>query len=254
MADTTCANRGYLYIGAERFHTLLQALRTETARQLDERMADVEAGIDVRDYQQLAMMINEAIPLSLDIREGFMRALADVLACFADGATFNIDEPMRLDPIDDRTTSEPTADSAAAPSAADAKRGLRHYGMRKAKEPDFDFYSGSLDDLVALGFIPRERFPGEPGQPLTKVSLRPAGVSSARTYWHLEPGYVTVSRTASGRYQMRVAIPYEVREARAEARELIRSYGVERCRLALYAMKPQQPRLSHLRLAWSAGA
>lgn len=99
----------------------------------------------------------------------------------------------------------------------------RHFCMRKVEEPASDFYSGSLDDLVSLGFVPREKFPGEPGQPVTKVAVRPKGVSSARTYWNREPGYAEIARSASGRYQMRVTISDEERAKRERARSQRRS-------------------------------
>jgi hypothetical protein len=95
--------------------------------------------------------------------------------------------------------------------------------MRKVEQEEHDFYSGSLDELAALGFMPREAFPGQPGRPLTSVSIRPAGVTKPKNCWHREPGYISVSRTASGRYQMCVAVSeleQRRRLARREASEL----------------------------------
>jgi hypothetical protein len=91
--------------------------------------------------------------------------------------------------------------------------------MRKVELDEHDFYSGSLGDLVALGFAPRDAFPGQPGRPLTSVSIRPAGVAKPRDCWHREPGYIEIRRGASGRFQMRVAVSELERRRRAARRE-----------------------------------
>lgn len=74
---------GNLRAGAERFRDLMKALRDETER-----------GTDLSDLnlKALGTLIEDCLPnQDTAEREGFMRGLADVLCCFMDGATFDID-------------------------------------------------------------------------------------------------------------------------------------------------------------------
>ncbi len=91
--------------------------------------------------------------------------------------------------------------------------------MRKVEELRQDFYSGSLDELAVLGFVPREVFPGQPGRPRTRVTIRPIGVAKPSERWWTEPGYTTINRTASGQYQMRVTVSREAAAERQKQRQ-----------------------------------
>lgn len=258
MADNTSANRGYLHTGAERFHTLLQALRTETEHQLDERMTDVEVGIDVRDYRQLAQMIEEHLPPHGDaLREGFMRSLADLLSVVADGCCIDIEEPMRLEPIgggcaatsDHRPTGE--SSGAARPGSS-----LSHKALSS-----FDLWSGSAADLCAAGVASIDEFPGQPGRPLTRVSFRPAGGKQGELWWHLAQGYRTIHRAGAG-FQVRITPSRAERERRKllEAERIERESSARAERRAearasnVRSIPARTDRPPPLRVVWSAPA
>jgi hypothetical protein len=106
------------------------------------------------------------------------------------------------------------------------RAGTAPRAMRKVEEARQDFYSGSLDELAALGFAPRDKFPGQPGRPLTTVNIRPAGVTKPKgvDYWWLMPGFVRINRTASGRYQMRVTVS-EAEQRRRESAKAAKAHS-----------------------------
>lgn len=71
-----------LQTGAERLRRLLGLVHAEAERQLGEHVdeLDTDASIDTRDDERLGKLIELHLPQpGDDAREGFMRALADVL-------------------------------------------------------------------------------------------------------------------------------------------------------------------------------
>lgn len=88
--------------------------------------------------------------------------------------------------------------------------------VRKAADGHFDFYSGTKEDLAAIGLLPQHLFPGEPEMPGGSARLWPHGAPQFKGGYGM-PGSMTVRRTASGKFQIRLAVSLEERERREEA-------------------------------------
>lgn len=158
--------------------------------------------------------------------------------------------------------------------------------VTKKGEWECDFYSGTAEALVAAGLLTGDLFPGQPGRNTTSQAYRPAGVKRQHNNqgWHHVPGYMTVTRTASGKFQIRLTVSQEeqarrqaIRDEDAARREshapprvytpeqrlaaastvlgrIVDGVGVEEVQRMLDAFKPRQPRprASYLQLVVSA--
>lgn len=252
MADTntaTAANAGHLRNGAERFRTLLQRLHAETERQLGERADDFEAGIDVLDYASLARMVEEHLPSHGEqTREGFMRSLADVLGCFADGCTYDIDEALRLAPIGgDGAMSDA---GAAAQEVANAMPGLRKVRRKTGTRDIGDAWFGTVDAIVAAGLATPDEFPGQPGRPKSSVAYRPAAGKQGAYCWDRAPGYRRIARAGDG-FRIDVTASSDEQDRRVEAEETRRQrerQEAKRAAAVVLPLRTGKAGSSHLRV------
>jgi len=111
--------------------------------------------------------------------------------------------------------------------------------VRHVPDGRSDFYSGAKDDLVAIGLLPSSLFPGEPGMPSGSVRLWPHGAPRNKGGYDM-PGRMTVHRTASGKFQIRLSVSLEERERRERAQEAKREAKKSREQTATAcAMQPE---------------
>jgi hypothetical protein len=80
-----------------------------------------------------------------------------------------------------------------------------------------DDFTGTKEDLAAMGLVPSHMFPGEPGMPVTSVSLRPVatGVGAAIT----TPGYVTIKRRPGGKFCVTITVSKAEQLRREQCRQ-----------------------------------
>jgi len=86
-------------------------------------------------------------------------------------------------------------------------------------------YVGTMQALVASGLATEDMFPGQPGQPLTRVSYRALGAQECidRCPWGsgswTVPGYVTIHRRLDGTFRIDLTVSYEEQAQRNAANE-----------------------------------
>lgn len=83
-----------------------------------------------------------------------------------------------------------------------------------------DFYSGTAQTLVTAGLLTLDMLPGQPGRNVVSAAYRPIG--GARVdgeLWDEVPGYMTVTRGASGRVQLYLTVSREEQARRTHIRE-----------------------------------
>lgn len=102
-------------------------------------------------------------------------------------------------------------------------------GVRKTQDLHQDRYNGTKDDLVAMGLLPSELFPGEPDMPAGGVTLWPPDAKHGGGRFY--PGRMQVTRTAAGTFTIRLAVSAE-EQARRRQDEETRHARQERERLA----------------------
>lgn len=118
-----------------------------------------------------------------------------------------------------------------------------------------DYWTGSMDSLVAAGFATVDMFPGQPGRPSIAVTYRPLdGRTGNDAYWHMVPRYIAIQRLVNGNYSVQVTVSREeqaLRRNRRVAQQFKSNSSWESVPSAAVAPVKGLSR-SHLRLVWSA--
>lgn len=133
---------------------------------------------------------------------------------------------------------------------------LNVQGIRLIERAEWDwkdYWTGSMESLVAAGFATQDMFPGQPGRPSSCVTYRPlGGMTGSDVWWHMVPRYIQIQRVSSGSFSIQVTVSREEQKLRKERR--LNRVAEHRARLesrTTSVAAPAKPR-SHLRLVWSA--
>ena len=134
-------------------------------------------------------------------------------------------------------------------------------GVTKKQCMSTDFYSGTLEALVATGLATVDMFPGQPGRGGGDASYRPIGADRVDGSWFKVPGYMSIHRYLDNKFQVRFTVSRDEQERRAAAKRAgkkdEREEGKWRpsppvANATAAKLNPQRLRPSHLRVAWSA--
>lgn len=83
-----------------------------------------------------------------------------------------------------------------------------------------DFYSGNAEAVISAGVLSAVLLPGQPGRNVTSQAYRPAGGKRLDgECWDDVPGYLRVTRQASGRFQVHLTVSRAEQSRRKAARD-----------------------------------
>lgn len=96
-------------------------------------------------------------------------------------------------------------------------------GIRRSTRAKWDwkdYWTGSMESLVAAGFATPDMFPGQPGRPVASVSFRPIAENTNRDLGaHLVPGYMIIKRLLNGGFSVELTVSREEQSRREEQRK-----------------------------------
>lgn len=78
-----------------------------------------------------------------------------------------------------------------------------------------DSFVGTAESLTAAGLLPSDKFPGQPGMPVSRATFRPIGFhAKGNCGWSGAPGYMEVFRRPDGKFRIVMTVSTEEQEAR----------------------------------------
>lgn len=259
MADTTASLQ-------QRLQVLLDAIYDESERQLTQQ--GDETSLDRLDYGSMAALIESHTPSPAeDGRTAFMNALAEGLCDLAYERCVEAARRTELTVKPGQTTVKKKGGRGTYYNPPTVIKDVA--GVTKKQCMSTDFYSGTLEALVATGLATVDMFPGQPGRGGGDASYRPIGADRVDGSWFKVPGYMSIHRYPDNKFQVRLTVSRDEQERRqaaesARAREERAVWQLQREQEANAARRPVQPpaappnlrpqrlRPGHLRVAWSA--
>jgi len=212
----------------------------------------------------------ERLTAEPELVAGFVAALSDYIMVTAH-STFDPDIYRRLTAAQIVGRGPRAARHAPSEMSAVKKTRGTYYnppteiadvpGVTKKQCPLNDFYSGTLEALVATGLATVDMFPGQPGRGVGGATYRPVGAVRGDG-WHTVPGYLSIHRYLDNKFQVRLTVSRDEQERRAAAerdevearREARRCEGYAARQSPPAVVAHAAPRPGHLHIAWSAPA